>query len=362
MSIEPAPHDRLSLTDVAWRTAVVVAVVLATAAALGLLYALRRILLWVLVAGLLAASLAPAVAWLERRGLRRWLAATLVSVLAAIVILGTVTAIAVPLESQAHKLIVNVPHYARDLLKPGGTLGFVNHYVNVERRIHTVTSGDVLRLVAGQRTSVIDVFTRVLAFLAATVTVITITLMLLIEWPRAWATFIRALGPEHGTRVDDVGQRMQRAVAGYVRGNLLISLCAAVGSFIAMSILDVPYPLPLALAVGLLDIIPLIGAMLGASLCILIALTHGWLIALILVIYFVVYQQMENHFLMPVIYSRTVAMSPLTVLLVSLAGAILGGLVGVIVAIPLASGGAIIIGDLLRNHRSRQTSQSSSGA
>ena len=79
------------------------------------------------------------------------------------------------------------------------------------------------------------------------------------------------------------------------------------------------------------------------------ALSVGWPAAVILIVYFVVYQQIENHALAPVIYSRTVAMSPLTVLLVSLAGAVLGGLVGVLIAIPLASAGTIAVGELLRS-------------
>ena len=101
-----------------------------------------------------------------------------------------------------------------------------------------------------------------------------------------------------------------------------------------MSILGVPYALPLALAVGLFDIIPMIGATLGAVLCVIVALPVGWPQALALIAFFVVYQLLENHLLSPVIYAKTVVMSPLTVLLVSLAGAVLGGIVGVLLAIP----------------------------
>ena len=134
-----------------------------------------------------------------------------------------------------------------------------------------------------------------------------------------------------------------------MRGNLLVSLLAGAGAFIAMTILNVPFALPLAVAVGLLDLVPLVGAILAAALCAFVALSVGWPAAVILIVYFVVYQQIENHFLAPVIYSRTVAMSPLTVLLVSLAGAVLGGLVGVLIAIPLASAGAIAVGELIRS-------------
>ena len=168
------------------------------------------------------------------------------------------------------------------------------------------------------------------------------------EGPRSWRAFIESLGASR-QRLGEVADRMQRSVAGYVRGNLLVSLLAGAGAFVAMSILHVPYALPLAVAVGLLDLVPLVGAILGAALCALVALSVGWPAAVILIVYFVVYQQIENHALAPVIYARTVAMSPLTVLLVSLAGAVLGGLVGVLIAIPLASAGAIAVGELLRS-------------
>ena len=141
---------------------------------------------------------------------------------------------------------------------------------------------------------------------------------------------------------------MRSSVAGYVIGNLLVSALAAVGSFVAMTILGVPYALA-ARAGGR----PARHHPVDRRHARRRAVRHrgalgGWPAALILTVYFVVYQTLENHFLAPVIYSRTVAMSPLTVLLVSLAGAVLGGLVGVLLAIPLASAAQIAVGELLR--------------
>jgi len=176
---------------------------------------------------------------------------------------------------------------------------------------------------------------------------VAITIMLLIEGPRVWNGFIASLG-KRGDRVDVVGKRMQRSVGGYMAGNVLISVAATLGSFAAMSILRVPYALPLALAVGLFDLIPLVGASLGAVLCVLVALSVGWPQALALLIYFVIYQRAENAWLGPVIYARTVVMSPLIVLLVSLAGAALGGVVGVLLAIPIAGAAQVAIGEILR--------------
>jgi len=311
-----------------------------------MLYDLRRILIWLLIAVLLALTAAPGVAWLERHHVRRWLGASAIVLAAVAVLIALDVAVAVPLLRQSRELLGGLPRIAHELLKPGGPLAFLERHYHIEQRIHTITPGRLFHLVAGPR-SVTSVFSQVLSLAAATVTVVTITVMLLIEGPRTWTAIVDSLG-ERGERIDRVARRMQHSVGGYVRGNLLISLLAGAGSFAAMSILGVPFALPLAVAVGLLDIIPLIGATLGAVLCVLVALSVGWPAALALVIYFVAYQQAENHLLAPVIYSRTVAMSPLVVLLVSLAGAILGGIVGVLLAIPLASAVQIAVGEFLR--------------
>ena len=340
-------REHLSLADVARRTAVIIAVVGGSLLLALLVYELRTILVWVLIAGMLAVTIAPAVSWLERRRVPRWLGASLVTLAAALALGALVIAVAVPLVGQSRDLIGNLPHLAHDLFKPGGPLAFADQRFHIERRIGVITPGRLFDLVAGPR-SIASLFTRTAAVVAAVVTIVTITVMLLVEGPRAWRAFVESLGASR-ERLGDVADRMQRSVAGYVRGNLLVSLLAGAGAFIAMTILNVPFALPLAVAVGLLDLVPLVGAILAAALCAFVALSVGWPAAVILIVYFVVYQQIENHFLAPVIYSRTVAMSPLTVLLVSLAGAVLGGLVGVLIAIPLASAGAIAVGELIRS-------------
>lgn len=347
MSGQGNAREHLSLADVARRTAVIMAVVGGSLLLVLVVYDLRAILVWLLIAAMLAVALAPAVTWLERRGVPRWLGAGLVTLAAAGVGGALLLAVAVPLLSQSRGLLGDLPHIAHDLFKPGGPLEFVDRRFHIERRIGPVTPGRLFDLVAGPR-SIVSLFTRTAEIVAAAVTIVTITVMLLVEGPRAWRAFVESLGASR-ERLGEVADRMQRSVAGYVRGNLLVSLLAAAGAFIAMTILRVPYALPLAVAVGLLDLIPLVGAILGAALCAFVALSVGWPAAVILIVYFVVYQQIENHALAPVIYSRTVAMSPLTVLLVSLAGAVLGGIVGVLIAIPLASAAAIAVGELLRS-------------
>ncbi len=335
----------VSPAELALRTGIVVAVV-AGAALLGLLvWDLRRIIVWLLIAIVLAVTVAPAVTWLERHHVRRWLGATLITLATAAVVGAIVVAVAVPVATQSDQLLSGLPHLAHSLLKPGGPLAFLQQRFDIERRIGAVTPARVLRFIAGPRT-ISSMFSQAATLLGAVLSVVTITFMLLLEGPRAWRLLMASLG-ERGGRVDAVGRHMQRSVSGYMAGNLLISVLASVGSFAAMSILGVPYALPLALAVGLLDIIPLVGATLGAVLCVLVALSIGWPQAVALVAYFVIYQQSENHLLAPVIYARTVVLSPLIVLLVSLAGAMLGGVVGVLLAIPLAGAAQVALRELL---------------
>jgi len=337
---------RLSRSEVAVRTAIVVAVVGGMVVLALLLWDLRRLVVWLLIAMVLAVTIEPGVSWLERRRLPRWLGATLITLATVAVVAAIVAAVAVPLATQSRQLLSGLPRLVHDALRPGGMLGFLEQRFHIQERVGTITPGRVFRFVAGPR-SVSSMFSEAAALFSAVFTVVAITIMLLIEGPRAWNRFIAALG-ERGERVDVVGKRMQRSVAGYMAGNLLISTAAALGSLAAMSILRVPYALPLALAVGLFDLIPLIGASLGAVLCALVALSVGWPEAVALIVYFVIYQRAENAWLGPVVYARTVVLSPLIVLLVSLAGAILGGVVGVLLAIPIAGAAQVVIGEILR--------------
>jgi predicted PurR-regulated permease PerM len=339
---------RLSLGDVARRTAVIFAVLTGGVLVLLLVYDLRVLIVWLLLALMLAVALAPAVAWLERRRWPRWLAASAVTVAAAALAIGVVAAVAIPLVSQSNELFGSIPRLTRTLFADGGPLAGLDRRFHIVNQVRSIQVSQIVHLLSGGGGSVVDVFTRVLSVLAAAVTVMTIALMSLLEGPRIWVAFVDSLG-DRGRRVDDVGRLMTASIAGYVRGNLLISLMAGVGSFVAMTILRVPFALPLALAVGILDLVPLIGAILGAGLCVLVALTVGWVPAVVLLVYFVVYQQVENHAILPVVYAKLVALSPLTVLIVSLAGAFLGGLVGVLLAIPLASAGSILVGEIAKS-------------
>ena len=333
----------LPLGELARRTAVVLAVVVAFAAGVWLFLEVRQIILWFVIAAVLAMALEPAVGWLTRHHVRRGPAAVLVSLAAIVVLAGIVALLAVPLVNQARQLANDLPTYVHDLTKPGSPVS------SLETRFHIVEhlkalAPRALTLLAGAGTPALQALRTTFTVLAAIVSILTMTVLLLIEGPRTWEWTLALLPADRRPVARDLGSHLLASVGGYVRGNLLISLIAGVAAYVAMLVIGVPFALPLAVAVAVLDLIPLVGATLGAIVCVIVAgAGAGWLPALLLAIYFIVYQQVENNLIQTTVYSRTVALSPLAVLLASLCGAAVAGIVGVLLAIPVAATVAIAL-------------------
>ena len=224
-------------------------------------------------------------------------------------------------------------------------------------RLSTIDPNDVFNAVAGSGGTIVGIIGGAASFVAAVVTVTTIMVMLLIEGPRAWQAILDALVGEERVWADRIGQNFLRAVGGYVRGNLSISVVAGIGSYIVMKILGVPYAETLAVTVAVLDVIPLVGATIGAVIVSIVGFATGGVVdGIVLVVYFVAYQQIENNLLQNVVYSKTVSLSPLIVFIAALVGASVGGIVGVLLAIPLTSAGWVLARDLIALRRARHGS------
>ena len=149
---------------------------------------------------------------------------------------------------------------------------------------------------------------------------------------------MRTLFPAHTAKqLERTSEKAAVAVSGFVSGNLLISLIAGAVTLITLLILRVPYPFALAALVALFDLIPLIGAALATIVVGLVALTTGIGVAIIAVAVLLVYQFVEGHFIQTIVYSRSISLSPLLVIVASLAGAELGGIIGVLLAIPVSA-------------------------
>jgi predicted PurR-regulated permease PerM len=160
---------------------------------------------------------------------------------------------------------------------------------------------------------------------------------MLLDGRRLVERFYNFLPVDSRPRWQRIGTEIYKTVGGYVTGNILISVIAGVASAVVLFVLGSNYAIALAVVVGVLDLIPLAGATLAAVLVSAVVFVElGWVKGLIIIVYFVVYQQLENHVLQPVIYGRTVQLSPLVVLVSVLIGAELAGILGALAAIPVA--------------------------
>ena len=179
---------------------------------------------------------------------------------------------------------------------------------------------------------------------------------MMLEGP-AWMDRIYGVLPEESRpRWRQVGHDVYRTVGGYVTGNLFISLIAGVSSGLLLWIVGVPYAVALGLVVALLDLIPLAGATIAAVLVVLVAIAASGVTAAIIVgVFFVVYQQLENHVIQPLVYGRTVQLSPLAVLVSVLIGAQIAGVLGALAAIPVAGTIQVLLVDW-RRHRPQAAS------
>ena len=300
-------------------------------------YLAWHVLSWILIAILLAAALNPAVEAFERRGLKRGWAATLVFVLALLVVTAIGFLIIPPLVAQVRDFIQAVPDFIDDLTAGRGPLGFLQDEYQIVDRIREAVDRQGAGGVLGLGEPVLDIVRSIVTAVVGVVTIIFLTYFMLLEGPR---TIERVLGllPE-GTRgrYERVLRDIYRAISGYVSGNLLISLVAGTISTAVLFVVGSEYAVALGLLVAILDLIPLAGATLAAIIVsTVIFIETDWIRGLIVIGFFVAYQQLENHVLQPLVYGRTVQLSPLAVLCAVLIGAELAGILGALVAIPVA--------------------------
>jgi predicted PurR-regulated permease PerM len=307
----------------------------------------------VLIALFLALALNPAVEWVQRHRVHRRGAATgIVFVIAVLALLALVVGFGSVLVEQVNDFVDAVPGYVRDLTHGRGPFGFLEtKYHVVERVQEALNGGGSSGNVGSGVSAVVSVTRSIVTGVAGLVTIIFMTLFMLLEGPRWVDRGFTAMRPESERRWRDVGYQIYRTVGGYVTGNLAISFIAGSLATIVLVVLDIPYPLALGLLVFVLDLIPLAGATLAAIIVTLVALTQGATEGIVMIVFFIVYQQVENHILQPLVYGRTVQLSPLVVLIAVLIGAEVAGVLGALGAIPIAGSIQVLISDWQRHRR-----------
>src|SRR5919199_3446045 len=321
-----------------------VLVAAAVAAALYLLYRIRSVVALVFIAVFIAVALGRPVDFVESLGLKRWLAilATYLAVLGAVVLLGLL--VVPPIVSETNKFVHNVPGYVDDLRKNKTVRDYDKKY-HVTKKLREGAQKLPSKLgdaVGALQTVTVGVFSA----LVQLITVLVMAFFMLLDGKKAIDWVFRELGPMRGPRYRRIADDVYRSVGGYVIGNLLISLIAGLGTWIVLSILGVPFAVPLAVLMAFLDLIPLVGATIAGILIGIVAAIHNFPRDLIVwVIYLIVYQQIENNVIQPTVYRRTVQLHPLVVIVAVLIGASLLGVLGALVAIPVAGAAQIFARD-----------------
>jgi len=312
------------------------------------LYTVRAILVRILVALFIAVSLDPAVRLLVRRGMRRGLAVTLIFLLAFALAAAFFISVIPPLVTQFGNLVDDLPGYLGRLQSRSSQFRELNDRYNLSDRLQGMVGTLPSRLGSG----VLGFTSRVFGAVFNGLTVLVFTVYFMADMPRIRAGLVRLFPVSRRPQARQVVDLVVDKVGGYMIGNIIISLIAGVVSFIAFTILGVRFAVPLAFVVAICDLIPMIGATLGAIIGVTVALfSNGlWPTTVLVAAFFVAYQQLENYLIAPRVLKTTVELGAAAVLIAGLIGATILGLVGALMAIPIAAAFNVLLNERLTAH------------
>jgi len=329
--------DRMVI-DVPTRTIVrVIALVLAAAAAVQILDAVSRVLTWIAVSVFLAVALEPVVRVTERWMSRTWAVLTVFGGLLVLVALFLAVLI-IPIATQVDDLRDAAPGYLQRLER-NQTIRDLNQRYKLVQKAQDAAQQAPARVFGAAG--------RFVNGVVATLTVLFLTLFLMFELPAISRGLLSLLTDDDAARVRLVAADVNRSIGGYVLGNLAISVIAGATVGISLWILGVPYAAALAVFMGVCDLVPLVGATVGALAAIGVAFAaQGVTAGIVMIVVNVVYQQFENHILQPIVYRKTVQLSAFLVLVAVLVGGELMGVLGALVAIPIAGSIQLVVREI----------------
>lgn len=325
----------------------IVRIVLTISATVGTLYLLwlvRNVLLLVFIAVFLAVALGPAVGFFERRKLSKGLSILVVYLLIFGGVVGVGLLIVPPIVNQVDQLASDLPGYVQDLRDNDQFRKYDDKYDITDKLTEQAEKlPEHLGDAAGALQSItVGAFGAIVQL----VTVLTMTFFLLLDGGKIADFLLGLRGPETEKRLRRIASDVYRSVSGYVAGNLVISVAAGTSTYIVLAILGVPFAVPLAVLMAFLDLIPLVGATLAGVTIALVTLFNDFPTSTIVwAVFFIVYQQVENNVLQPLVYRKTVDVAPLIVIIAILIGGSLLGILGALVAIPVAATVQIIARD-----------------
>jgi predicted PurR-regulated permease PerM len=332
---------------VRWGFFVGVGLLLAYGAAQALL-SVRNLLILILAAMFLAVSLDPAVRWLVARGLPRGLAVACILALLGAVLAAFLVSVIPHLVGQFTTLVHTLPGDLAKLADRSRRYQELNARYHLSQRLEGVVARLPERLASGA----LGLTSRILGGLIALLTVLVFTVYFLLDLPRLRRGVVRLFTVDRRPRYGAMVDLMVDKVGTYMIGRLAIGLIGGVVAGIALAALRVPYALPLAIVIGLLDVIPLLGHPVGSLIAVLVALLFLplWPTTVLLILILLAYQQVENYLIGPRILGHSVELSPAAVLLATLLGAAILGVVGALMAIPIAAAAKVLLLQQIDEH------------
>lgn len=307
-----------------------------------LLIRARSVLILIGLGLFIAVGLDPVVSWLTRRGVPRW-AAVLIVMIGVVGIIAIFIAIAIPpLTAQTTALIHQIPNYAHQLQNHNSELGKLNDKYHIQQRITSLLSTKGSSLIGG----VLGAGELVLSTVSSVLAVIVLSIYFLAGLPAIKLFAYRLVPHTRRPRVILITDQIMVKVGGYVLGNVLTSAIAGLGTTFWMLIFGVPYPVLLGLMVAILDLIPVVGSTVGGFIVTLVALTVSLPVAAATLAFYIAYRLAEDYLIVPRIMGRTVEVPAVVSLVAVLVGGVLLGIVGALVAIPVAAAIRLILNEV----------------
>ncbi len=333
----------------------ITALVLITLIIINVFHKATHALFLIFSAFFLALALNSPVHWIssklpgKRKGSRA--IATTISYLIVILILGGfLSYITPPLVKQTQNLISSTPTFINDIHKSTSPVGsFIRRY-NLEKQV-TQFSTQLQNRLQNSTDTAFSTVSHVSSSLFSLITILVLTFMMLVESPRWLGFFSKFIPGKNRSKLNDMGQEMYGVIKGFVNGQVMLSLIASLLILPALLVLHIGYPAALIFVVFICGLIPMVGHTIGAIIVTSVALFHSLTSGIAILIYYIVYQQIENYLIQPKIQSNTTNLTPLMVLVSLVVGVSFGGLLGGLVAIPVAGCLKILVLDVLKQRR-----------
>jgi predicted PurR-regulated permease PerM len=307
------------------------------------LESMASVLVLIGVAFFLALGLEPAASWFVNHKLPRWAATTLVFVIFLALLGAFVGAAIPPLVQQATELINHAPRYLEQAQDHSSAVGRLNDRFHLQQRITDALSSSGGSLL----NDVVSAGTAVFTAVADVLIVVVLTVYFLVDMPRIRTTLYRLVPHSRRPRVILIGDEVFAKVGAYVLGNVLISIIAGTATLIWLTAFAVPYPLLLGIFVALFDLVPVVGSTIAGVVVAAVALTVSLPVCFATTVFFVVFRLAEDYLLVPRIIGRAVKVTPLITVVAALIGGALLGIVGALVAIPIAAALQLLAQEIL---------------